>query len=545
LSLELGGKSPFIVFDSADLDSAVEGVVNAIWYNQGQVCCAGSRLLVEEKIAEKLIKKIKRRMDNLRIGGPLDKAVDVGAIVNEAQYQRVNEFIEGAKREGASVYQSATQVLPENGLWIAPTLIYDVETSAKVVTDEIFGPVLTVLTFRHPKEAVALANNTPYGLAGSIWSQDISLCLDIAFKVKAGVIWVNTHNRFDAAAGFGGYKESGFGREGGEEGLYEYIKPKWQPTIRNVFTDEEKNAAFGATVPATPSPSASSSSSLHSVDRTYKVYIGGKQARPDGQYSRAIVTKEGELLGEVAECNRKDVRNAVEAASAAAPAWGARAAYNRAQILYYVAENLSIRFAEFVTLLSKMTGRSEKDAEKEVQASIERLFYWAAYSDKFGGNVQETTMYGASVAIHEPVGVIGIACPEEFPLLSFVSLFAPAIVRGNSVVIIPSQTAPLCATTLYQVFDCSDIPGGVINILTGDRDHLSKYLSEHMQVDAMWYFGSAIGSHHVQKLSAVNVKRTLVNYGQERDWFCQQQGAGFEFLYQATQVKNIWIPAGI
>jgi len=548
LSLELGGKSPFIVFDTADLDSTVEGVVNAIWFNQGQVCCAGSRMLVQENIAEKMIEKLKRRIDNLRIGGPLDKCVDVGAMVNEAQLKRVIHYVDLAKKEGASVYQSEKhKSLPVKGFWYPPTMIYDVETSSKCVIDEIFGPVLTILTFRHPKEAVALANNTAYGLSGSIWSQDISLCLDIAFQVKAGVIWVNTHNAFDAAAGFGGYKESGFGREGGIEGLYEYVKPSWYPAIRNSFSKEELERPFGDTIPATPLPSASPSAfALQGVNRTYKAYIGGKQARPDGQYSRSVMSKtDGSLLGEVADCNRKDVRNAVEAAAAAAPGWGARAAYNRAQILYYVAENISIRANELSLLISKMTGSSEEESSREVQASIERLFYWAAYSDKHGGTVQETPLYGASVAISEAVGVIGIACPDANPLLSFVSLFAPAVVRGNSVVIIPSQNFPLCATTLYQVFDCSDVPPGVINILTGDRDHLTKYLAEHMAVDAMWYFGSAIGSHHVQKASAKNVKRTLVSYGVERDWFDADQGSGVEFLHESTQVKNIWIPAGI
>ena len=475
LSLELGGKSPFVVFDTADLDGVVEGVVNAIWFNQGQVCCAGSRLLVQENIAEKLITKLKRRMDNLRIGNPLDKCMDVGAIVNEAQLKRISEYVQMARDEGATVHQSKVQKVPEKGLFFPPTLIHDVETSSKCVIDEIFGPVLAVLTFRSPKEAVALANNTAFGLSGSVWSQDISVALDIAFQIRAGVIWVNCHNMFDAAAGFGGYKESGFGRESGREGLLEYMKPKWQKSISHVFTEEEKAAAWGGSVPSTPDVAGSYGPHVReTVDRTFKVFVGGKQARPDGAYSRVIYGPKKNVVGEVAECNRKDVRNAVQAAYGAAGGWGKRAAYNRAQILFYIAENLDQRAAEFAALLVEMTGVSQENAQKEVSATIERLFYWAAWADKCGGQVQETPLYGATVAVHEAVGVIGIACPDESPLLSFVSLFAPAIVRGNAVVVVPSERFPVAAVALYQVFECSDLPPGVVNILTGDRDHLTK-----------------------------------------------------------------------
>jgi len=249
--------------------------------------------------------------------------------------------------------------------------------------------------------------------------------------------------------------------------------------------------------------------------------------------------------GEVGEGNRKDIRNAVEAAHAAAPGWGKRAAYNRSQILYFLAENLDVRFDEMAQRIAQMTDCGAEAARREVQLAIERLFFWAAFSDKFGGSVQETPLYGATVAIHEPVGVIGIACPDEYPLLGFISLFAPAIVRGNAVVIVPSERYPLAALDLYQVFDTSDLPPGVVNIVTGSRDLLSKTLVQHMDVNAMWYFGSAIGCYHVEYQSACNVKRTFVGYGKPRDWADPNQGQGREFLYHSVQVKNIWIPAGV
>ena len=191
-----------------------------------------------------------------------------------------------------------------------------------------------------------------------------------------------------------------------------------------------------------------------------------------------------------------------------------------------------------------MTGKSEKEGLKEVDAAIARLFTWAAWADKYGGTVQETTLYGATVQINEPVGVIGIACPTECPLLGFISLVMPAVVRGNAVVVVPSEQHPLCATDLYQVFETSDLPAGVVNIVTGQRDVLTKTLVDHQDVDSMWYFGSAEGSYHVEHLSAKNMKRTWCDYGIARDWFDKHQGEGHEILHEAVEVKNVWIPMG-
>ncbi|XP_066265133.1 aldehyde dehydrogenase family 16 member A1-like [Branchiostoma lanceolatum] len=555
LSLELGGKSPIVVFDSADLDSAVEGVVDAIWFNQGQVCSAGSRLLVQESVFNTFITKLKTRMSHLRVGDNLDKCIDMGALVDESQMKTIKEYVEEARKEGAEVHQvSASFPKHDKGFFYPPTLITNVQTVSRVVREEIFGPVLVALPFRTAKEAIALGNNTNYGLGASVWTESIPLGLEAAVSLKAGAVWVNCHNMFDAAAGFGGYKESGYGRDGGKEGLYEYAKPSWQDRPRpncgelNYTTFAVK---YGATVPPIPGSGTVGDKSLTSdgaivpgIDRTYKLYYGGGQKRPDGQYSRPVIGQEGRVLALVGEANRKDVRNAVEAAHKAAPGWGKRAAHNRAQIVYYMAENLEIRRQEFTQQLQLMTGRSEEDCRKEVDLAVQRLFYWGAYCDKYGGTIQETTLYGVTAKIHEPMGVIGIACPEEYPLLGFVSLFAPAVVRGNAMIVVPSQKHPLSALDFYQVFDTSDLPGGVVNILTGDRDHITKYLVEHQDIQAMWYFGSAEGSKFVEWTAAENLKRTWVDYGIARDWTDPQQGQGEEFLYHATQAKNIWLPMG-
>jgi aldehyde dehydrogenase (NAD+) len=277
------------------------------------------------------------------------------------------------------------------------------------------------------------------------------------------------------------------------------------------------------------------------------MYIGGKQVRPDGHYTLAVLNPEGQIIGQVGDGNRKDVRDSVEAAHAAhlaKPGWAMRHGYNRSQILYFIAENLDARNGEFVARIMEMTGRNRKSAQAEVDAAVERLFTYAAWADKYGGTVQETTLRGVTVAINEPIGVVGIACPDEYPLLGFVSLMAPAIARGNTVVMIPSQQHPLSATDLYQVLDTSDVPSGVVNIITGDRDHLTKTLVQHEDVDAIWYFGDAEGSYWVEYESAANMKRTWVGYDLSRDWMSREQGEGHEFLHEATQVKNIWVPTG-
>src|SRR3981189_1095994 len=236
LSLELGGKSPFIIFEDADLDSAVEGLVDGIWFNQGQVCCAGSRLLMQESVPDSLIGKIQNRMNTLRIGPPLDKAIDIGAIVARVQMERIQRLVDQGVAEGATCWQPSIPV-PSHGLYFLPTLLSNVHPTSVVAQQEIFGPVLAAMTFRTPREAVELANNTVYGLAASVWSKSINVSLHIGAQLKAGVIWVNGTNLFDAACGFGGYRESGFGREGGREGLLEYLEPIWfkqAPPLRAV-----------------------------------------------------------------------------------------------------------------------------------------------------------------------------------------------------------------------------------------------------------------------------------------------------------------------
>ena len=530
LTLELGGKSPFIVFDDADLDSAVEGVVDAIWFNQGQVCCAGSRLLVQESVAEAIVNKLRARMETLRVGDPLDKAIDIGAIIAPVQLHRIEALVKQGVDEGATMWQPSW-ACPTEGYFYPPTLFTGVAPAATIAQEEIFGPVLVTTTFRTPAEAVALANNTRYGLAASVWTENVNLALDIAPQLKAGVVWVNSTNLFDAATGFGGYRESGFGREGGHEGMFEYLRPRFEKSLRP-YQQSDRIETTRGTAPGSPA----------GIDRTAKMYIGGKQARPDSGYSRAVLDKKGARIAEVGEGNRKDIRNAVEAARKA-EAWSKATTHNRAQVLYYVAENLQARAVEFRDRITAMTGAGKREAAREVEASVRRLFTYAAWADKYDGRVHSPPLRDITIAMNEPFGIMGIACPIEAPLLGFISLAAPAIAMGNRVVAIPSEDHPLSATDFYQVLDTSDVPGGVLNIVTGARDDLAKVLAEHGDVDAMWYAGPPEGCAMIEEASAGNLKPTWPLRGQ-RDWFDARQGEGQEFLRHATQVKNIWMPYG-
>ncbi len=533
ISLELGGKSPFIIFEDADLDSAVEGLVDGIWFNQGQVCCAGSRLLMQESIAEPLIMKVRDRMGTLRAGPPLDKAIDLGAIVDRIQLDRIKRLVDQGVAEGATCWQPQIE-LPSRGLYFPPTLLSNVHPTSIVAQQEIFGPVLAAMTFRTPSEAVELANNTVYGLAACVWSESINVALHVAAQLKAGVVWVNCTNLFDASCGFGGYRESGYGREGGREGLLEYLEPTW---FKNAPVLPAPKAAAGEK----PKPSDDSDVALPAIDRTVKLYIGGKQARPDSGYSMEVRDGNGRLLGEVPLGNRKDIRNAVEAARKAS-GWSKGTAHNRAQVLYYMAENFSQRRDEISRALASAVG--EAQAAAEVNSGIERIFSYAAWADKFDGAVHNPPFRNIAIAMHEPIGTVAIICPNDAPLLGFLSLVMPVLATGNTVVVVPSETYPLITGDIYQLFDTSDLPGGAVNIVTGYQGQLLKTLAEHDDVDAIWCFADEASAAAAKSFSVGNLKQVFTNEGRAIDWFDVKQGEGRWFLEHAIQVKNIWVPYG-
>ena len=496
LSLELGGKSPFIVFEDSDQNSAIEGLVDAIWFNQGQVCCAGSRLLIQESIAERFYEKLRLRMANLRIGDPLDKAVDIGAIVDSVQLKRISELVDQGVEEGAEMFQPNGSC-PKDGWFYPPTLLTNVAPAATVAQVEIFGPVLVSMTFRTPSEAVALANNTPFGLASSVWTENLSLAHDVAAKVKAGTVWVNCTNQFDAASGFGGYRESGFGREGGKEGLHEYSRPQGRP--------------FNLPEPLDSRPTPG-------IDRTHKLYIGGKQVRPDGGYSFEVDGQEYALA------NRKDVRNAIEASAAAQPGWASQSGHLRAQVLYYFAENLELARDEFPV------------SNEEFKLSIRALFDFAAMADKYDGMVHGTPFKGVVYTLNEQIGNLAAILPDGASLLALATTIGTSASIGNTVTVVASRANPSPAVLLYRVLEASDLPGGVVNILTGEPQELAATLADHEGVDGIWCFRPECHAD-VRARSIGNLKQVwATELPDPKDLHM--------WLRHATQVKNVWVPMG-
>jgi aldehyde dehydrogenase (NAD+) len=533
LTLELGGKSPFMVFEDSDLDSVVEGLVDAIWFNQGQVCCAGSRLLDQESVADRLHDKNTRRMSRLILGDSLDKGIDMGALVDPVQQENIKKLVELGVEEGGQLWQPQCE-LPAKGCYYPPTLITGVQPAATLAQEEIFGPVLISMTFRTPSEAIELANNSRYGLSASVWTENVNLALDVAPRLKAGTVWVNCSNVFDASSGFGGYRESGFGREGGKEGLYEYVKPFWESRLSKEPVQQLPRFTPVESVPGHEAPE---------IDRTPKLYIGGRQVRPDGGYSNAAYDATGKIIAEIPAGNRKDIRNAVEAARGAS-GWSTATAHNRAQVLYYIAENLSARSAEFIGRIGRLSGKESAAAKAELDLCIRRIYHYAAMSDKYDGQVHATPFRNVTLAMKEPLGVIGIVAPEEAGLLGLISTVMPALAMGNRVVVVPSQHYALLATDFYQVLDTSDLPGGVLNIVSGDQEVLAEVLAKHYDIEGMWYWGSRRGSRMVEAEAAATMKRTWVNYGLYHDWEDDEQGQSASFLRKATEIKNIWIPYG-
>ena len=524
LTMELGGKSPFIVFEDADLDSAVEGVVDAIWFNQGQVCCAGSRLLVQESIEKKFIKKLKKRMEKLRVGNPLDKSIDIGAIVAPVQLKKIKQIVKHGEKEGSSLWQPSW-ACPKEGLFYPPSLFTNVSPSSYIAQIEIFGPVLTVLSFRTPIEAISIANNTPYGLAASVWSENINLALDVAPKIKAGVIWINSTNLFDAACGFGGYKESGFGREGGSEGIRAYVDV---PLPEIYLKQKRKNK---------------STLKLPKIDRTPKLYIGGKQKRPDSGYSFNQLTSNNKFICDIGRANRKDVRDCVEVAVQAYSKQPNN--FNRSQILFYLAENLEQRKSTFIDLLINISGTTKNNAEKEFDMSCERIFYYASMADKFEGNIHNPPMRGLTLAVKESLGVIACLLDNNYPLLSISTILSSLFANGNASIIVPSEQSSLIATSMYQVFETSDIPPGYINILTTKQNELNTTLAQHENVDGIWCFSSNLKTRSdVTRNTIYNLKRYWCPKIKNLNWISNSEDFLLEFLYQGSQVKNIWIPYG-
>lgn len=526
LTLELGGKSPFVICADADLEAAVEGVVDGIWFNGGQVCCAGSRLLVQEGIAERFHARLRDRLARLRVGDPLDKSTDIGAIVSAEQLDRIAGLVASGEAEGGTLHR-ADAALPETGHFHAPGFFTGAEAASRVAREEIFGPIAVSMTFRTPDEAVELANNTAYGLAASIWSESLTTALDLAARIRAGVVWVNGTNLLDAAAPFGGMKESGFGREGGRAGLAGYLRPAG---------DADAAAPDPGTAVDFATPTAGTPAADEGIDRTLKLYVGGKQVRPDGGGSYAVTDAQGRLVTLAARANRKDVRNAVEAAVKAG-AWARMTGHGRAQVLYFWAENMDQRRAGLADSLTR-AGLSAEAAAAEVSASIDALILAAGLADKIGGEVAQVAQDRmVALAMREPWGTVGLVCGEAAPLSGLVAAAGALMAAGNRVVAIPAPRHARAAGDLAQILATSDVPGGALNLLSGDPAELAPALASHDEVDALWLADPRLRKP-AETAAAGNLKPVVVATP-------TPDAAGVRrMLDAATQRKTVWIPYG-
>ena len=529
LTLELGGKSPFVVFADADLEAAVEGVVDGIWLNQGQVCCAGSRLLVQESVAQRFTERLSERMATLRVGDPLDKCTDIGAIISAEQLARIRDLVARGQAEGATLLSPGGA--PGTGHFCAPGILTDAAPASTVAQVEIFGPIATLMTFRTPAEAVELANNTAYGLSASVWSQDIDTALDAAARIRAGVVWVNGTNMLDAAAPFGGMRESGFGREGGRSGMLGYLRLKNPPAAHDMPA---------AAVDFSPGPvaAAPAGNAPAGLDRTLKLYIGGKQVRADGGASYAL-SGPGGRIGAAALGGRKDIRNAVEAARKAAN-WAAQSGHARAQVLWFLAENLAQRRGQ---LSASLAAGGAETPDDEIDATLDRLAMIAGLADKRGGEVAQARARHMTVVANEPWGIAGLICPDRQPLLSMATLIGTLIAHGNRVVAVPSPAQALVAGDLAQLCDSSDIPAGVVNLVTGDPAVLAPVLAAHDEVDTLWHGGDPALTARLETEAAGNLKP--VRRMSFADWSALPPPVMHDLTRAAVQTKTIWLPYGV
>lgn len=533
LGLALGAESLLLMTEAADVDSAVEGVVDAAWSDRS---LGGLRLLIQESVWDETMRRLQARMGRLRGGRGLDGAVDMGARGTAARDQ-AQRYVSEAQRQGAQVFQAGS--VPSDSPFFPPTLISDLPPASPCTQAEVPWPLVVASPFRTAKEALALANGTPGGGSASVWSERLGQALELAYGLRMGTVWINAHGLRDPAVPTGGCKESGSSWHGGLDGLYEYLRPSGTPARLPYLSENLNYDTFGLAVPSTlpagpetgPSPAP-----------PYGLFVGGRFQAPGARSSRPIWDSHGKLHGYVAEGGAKDIRGAVEAAHQAAPGWVGQSPGARAALLWALAAALQRRESTLASRLERH-GVELQVAKAEVELSVRRLRAWGARVQAQGCTLQVAELRGPVLRLREPLGVLAIVCPDEWPLLAFVSLLAPALAHGNTVVLVPSGACPIPALEVCQDM-AALLPAGLVNVVTGDPDHLTRCLALHQDIQALWYFGSAQGSQFVEWASAGNLKPVWVNRGCPRAWDQEAEGAGPELGLRAARTKALWLPMG-
>ncbi|KAK5856811.1 hypothetical protein PBY51_008381 [Eleginops maclovinus] len=498
----LGARCPFIVFESSDIDSAVDAVIQSAFNKRREVHWV---LCVQESVQDRLVSRLRLRMSGMKSVG----------LQSEEERFLVEAAVQEASSRGATLVQSCAP--PPSGAQYPPTVICGAAPSSPFVVCPPPGPLLPLLTFRSNSEAVTLANHSPHGQAASIWTEELTLALETAKSVCVGSVCVNSVSVSDPCLPVSGHKDSGSCTDGGAEGLYQFLRPSSSssPPLPRSSRLSMDYSHFGSAAPPAiiiPDASASAPKSLPQL------------VCPDG--------------------GRKDVRNAVEAAAKVQPGWMKKSPSARAQSLLSLAKGLEGKRRDLSSSIVQ-TGLSLDKADEEVELSIARLSDWAAYCDKVQGGTPSLPLSGSALSLPEALGVVGVVLPDKNPLLSMVTLLGAAIAYGNAVILIPSEKSPLPALTFIQVLQASDLPAGLVNVITGSRDQLTAALANHSVIKAIWYWGSAEGVQFLQHSCSSPLKTLLLSSQQKggkgaRDW--THPSVLEEMGRNAVQWKSVWIP---
>ncbi|XP_040065699.1 aldehyde dehydrogenase family 16 member A1 [Ixodes scapularis] len=526
-----------VVLEGADLHSAACGVSEAFARSCGKGEASGLQVFVQESVHGTFSTLLTERFSRLRVGLPNDKTADLSCF----------SPLPCEPYSGADVGKMPGAVTADvSGIAAkcptVPVLLPDVAPSSAVV-DAVGLPVLLVTRFRTPKEAVSLVNCVRGRTGVCLWTENLACALELATQFRVASVFVNMPPTLDPAAEFGGVGVSGVGRVGGRQGLLTFLKPAWS-TEKPIVDPELDWSHFGSeTRPDRVLPTACPAGA-RGEDETFELFYAGQRKKPESSTSYPVHNSEGKVVGFAPEAGRKDVRNAVEAAVAGFKSWSTREAPSRARVLYRVAENLSLRAKEFASRLGALEGLPADECDVAVSTCIRRLFYWAATCYKGMGSVRSATSSGGVMSIKEPLGVIGVVCSDSAPLLSFVTLVAAALATGNTVVALASQSSPLSALHMCEVFSVSDVPAGVVNVLSGLEAPLVRTLAEHHDLAAVWYHGeSDLAAAFVERAAAHSGKATWLRDA-SRDWEVDDHCSGRLFAAHGTSTKSVWLPSG-
>ncbi|XP_034150993.1 aldehyde dehydrogenase family 16 member A1 isoform X2 [Esox lucius] len=529
LSISLGATCPFIIFESADIDSAVDGVIETAFKKKRE--CQWL-LCVQESVLDIVVARLKSRMAGMK-SVPLQK---------EGDRRLVDAAVEEAQQQGATLIQPCAP--SPSGASYPPTVLCGMAPSCPCVVTPPPGPLLPLLSFRSQTEGVTLGNHSPHGYAASLWTEDLTLALEAAKGLSVGSVWVNSHSVLDPSLPLSGHKESSNCTDGGKEGLFQFLRPSSSsPSLPRSSPTSLDYSRFGTATSAAIIPQGPDSSSC---PRSYLQYVGGKQCKSESGSSVSVLAPDGAVLAYCPDAGRKDVRNAVEAAIKVQPGWMKRSPTDRAQSLFTLAKALEMKRRDLAASLHSQTGLSLEEVDKEVELSIAQLYDWAARCDKETGGILPVPQSGSALSIPEALGVVGVVLPDSSPLLSMVSLLVAAVAMGNAVVMVPSPKNPLPALEFIQVLQSSDIPAGVVNILTGGRDQLTQALANHSVIKAIWYWGSVEGCQYLQHTCASPLKNLWLHCLEEKDggrvWSQPPPSLLEERWRRAVQWKSVWIP---